>query len=160
MAERGRVEEKVEDSWYQRSLGVIDIPEGSIRWINILKKDQSKDSPPQWWVVMGISAESSMSNHRTVKIKAVRKKSFPLFGEVVDVIWKGNDGGTGLVNMLSNDPSTKTLAERIGNLEIKSQAERFQGWTLTVDRQFSPASPNWATIEKITHYILSSPVRF
>ena len=29
MAERGRVEEKVEDSWYKRSLSVIDILEGS-----------------------------------------------------------------------------------------------------------------------------------
>ena len=34
MAERGRVEEKIEDSWYQRPLGIIDIPEGPIRWIN------------------------------------------------------------------------------------------------------------------------------
>ena len=160
MAERGRVEEKVEDSWYQRSLGVIDIPEGSIRWINILKKDPSKDSPPQWWVVMGIPDEKSRSNHRTMKIKTVRNKSFPLFGKVVDVIWKGKDGGTGLVNTLSTDSSTKTLAERIGNLEIKSQAERFQGWTLTVDRQFNPASQDWATVKKITHFILSSPVRF
>ena len=48
MAERGRAEEKVEDSWYQRSLGVIDILEGSIRWINILKKDGSNNSPPHW----------------------------------------------------------------------------------------------------------------
>ena len=54
MTERGRVEEKVENSWYQRSLGVIDIPEGPIRWINILKKDGGKHSPPRWWVVLGI----------------------------------------------------------------------------------------------------------
>ena len=31
------VEEKVENSWYQRSLGVIDISGGAIKWINILK---------------------------------------------------------------------------------------------------------------------------
>ena len=36
MSDRGRPEEKVENSWYQRSLGVIDISEGPIRWINIL----------------------------------------------------------------------------------------------------------------------------
>ena len=44
MADRERAEEKVENSWYQRSLGVIDIAEGPISWINILKKDPSKDS--------------------------------------------------------------------------------------------------------------------
>ena len=39
MATRGRLEEKVENSWYQRSLGVIDISNGPIKWINILKRD-------------------------------------------------------------------------------------------------------------------------
>ena len=45
LAERGRAEEKIENSWYQRSLGIIDIPEGLVRWINILKKDGSKKQP-------------------------------------------------------------------------------------------------------------------
>jgi hypothetical protein len=47
LAERGRAEEKIENSWYQRSLGIIDLPEGLVRWINILKKDGSKNSPPR-----------------------------------------------------------------------------------------------------------------
>ena len=67
------------------------------------------------------------------------------------------DGGTGLVDTLSKDIPTKTLAKRIGNLEIKSQADRFQGWTLTVDRRFSPTTEDWETVEKIADYILSSP---
>ena len=80
MTERGLVEEKVENSWYQRSLGVIDIPEGPIRWINILKRDRSKDSHPRWWVVLGIPGERSISSRQETKIKTVRKKTFPLFG--------------------------------------------------------------------------------
>ena len=157
MAERGRAEEKVENSWHQRSQGVIDILEGSIRWINILKKDGSNNSPPRWWVVLGIPDERPVSTRQQTKIKTVRKKMFPLFGKVVDVIWKGYDGGTGLVNTLSKDVPTKTLAKRIGNLEVKSQANGFQGWTLTVDRRFSPTSQDWETVEKIAGYILSSP---
>ena len=101
MAERGRAEEKVENSWYQRTLGVIDILEGSIRWINILKKDGSQHSPARWWVVLGMPDEKSISSHQAIKIKTVRKKKFPLFGKVGDVIWKGHDGGTGLVATLS-----------------------------------------------------------
>ena len=73
-----------------------------------------------------------------------------------NVTWKGYDGGTGLVDTLSEDIPTKTLAKRIGNLEIKSQADRFQGWTLTVDRRFSPTGQDWETVEKIANYILSS----
>ena len=88
MAERGRVEEKAENSWYQRSLGIIEIPQGPIRMINILKKDRSRHSPPRWWVVLGIPDERLTSTQQSVKMKTVRKKTFPLFGKIGDVIGK------------------------------------------------------------------------
>ena len=96
MAERGRVEEKINNSWINRSLGVIDLPEGPIRWINILKRDRSKNSPPKWWINLCIPDERPVLIHKEVKVRTVRKKSFPLFGKVVDVAWKGEDYGTGL----------------------------------------------------------------
>jgi len=156
LAERGRAEEKIENSWYQRSLGIIDIPEGLVRWINILKKDGSKNSPPLWWVILVIPDERPLTNHQAVDIKTIRKKAFPLFGKVVDVTWKGNDHHTGLVKVLSNDETVKNLAKRIGNLTVHSYAKEFQGWTLQVDRRFEPTSQDWATIQKIANYILSS----
>jgi len=156
LAERGRNEEKVENSWYQRSLGIIDIPEGLVRWINILKKDGSKNSPPKWWIILGIPDERPLTNHKAVDIKTIRKKTFPLFGKVVDVTWKGDDHHTGLVDILSNDEAVKNLAKRIGNLTIHSYAKEFQGWTLQVDRRFEPTYQEWTTIQKIADYILSS----
>jgi hypothetical protein len=156
LAERGRAEEKVENSWYQRSLGIIDIPEGLVRWVNILKKDGSKNSPPQWWVILGIPDERPLSNHKAVDIKTIRKRAFPLFGKVVDVTWKGNDHHTGLTEVLSSDEAVKVLAKRIGNLAVHSYAKEFQGWTLQVDRRFEPTSQDWATIQRIANYILSS----
>ena len=155
LAERGRAEEKIENSWYQRSLGIIDLPEGLVRWINILKKDGSSRSPPQWWVILGIPDERPLTNHKAVDIKTIRKKTFPLFGKVVDVTWKGNDYHTGLVQALSNDAAVKDLAKRIGNLTVHNYAKEFQGWTLQVDRRFEPTSQDWATIQKIADYILS-----
>ena len=118
-----------------------------------------------WWVVMGIPDDRSVSVHQETKIKTVRKKNFPLFGKVVDVTWKGSDGGTSLVDTLSVDVAIKTLAKNIGNLEIKSQTNGFQGWTLTVDRRFNgwswragtPTNQDWETVQKIADYILSSP---
>ena len=156
LAERGRAEEKIENSWYQRSLGIIDIPEGLVRWINILKKDGSRNSPPRWWVILCIPDERPLTNHKAVDIKTIRKKAFPLFGKVVDVTWKGNDHYTGLVEVLSNDETVKDLAKRIGNLAVHSYAKEFQGWTLQVDRRFEPTNQDWATIQKIANYILSS----
>ena len=159
MTERGDVEEKAENSWYQRSLGVIDLSEGPVRWINILKKDRSDKSPPRWWVVLGIPDDQPISSRRTVKIKTIRKKTFPLFGKIVDVIWKGSDASTGLVKTLSKDGPTKTLAKRIGNLEIKSQAKPFRGWTLTVDRRIRPTNEDWESIKRLADHMLASPRR-
>ena len=185
MSDRGRPEEKVENSWYQRSLGVIDISEGPIRWINILKRDRSKDSPPKWWVVMGIPDTIDISRSKEIKIKTVRKKNFPLFGKVVDVGWKGDSGSTGLGSTLSIDQDVKMLSERLGNMEIKSHSNSnncencgekrngtssfcvscggflvFQGWTLVFDKRFTPSNKDWGVICKICDYILSSPRSF
>ncbi|PZC42782.1 MAG: Double zinc ribbon [Chloroflexi bacterium] len=160
MGVRGRPEEKVENSWYQRSLGVIDIADGPIKWISILKRDRSKDSPPKWWVVMGIPFDGDGSGIQKIGIKTVRKKAFPLFGKVVDVTWKGDDGVSGLINILSQDTATKELSKKIGNLEIKSQSEEFRGWTLTSDRKFVPTSEGWETIQRIANHILSAPRAF
>lgn len=156
LAERGRVEEKVENSWHQRSLGIIDISEGLVRWVNILKKDGNQYSPPQWWVILGIPDERPLTSHKAVDIRAIRKKTFPLFGKVVDVTWRGDDHHTGLIHLLSNDEAVKNLAKQIGNLTIHSYAKEFQGWTLQVDRRFEPTNENWATIQRIANYILES----
>ena len=156
LAERDRVEEKIENSWYQRSLGVIDIPEGLVKWINILKKDRSKESPPRWWIILGIPDERHIPNHQAVSIKTLRKKTFPMIGKIIDVTWKGNDYGTGLIEVLSNDEATKALAKEIGNLTIHSYSKEFQGWTFQVDRRFQPTKQNWETIQKIADFILSS----
>jgi hypothetical protein len=156
LSERNRVEEKVENSWYQRSLGIIDIPEGLIRWINILKKDGSKNSPPQWWVILGIPDERPVPDHKRVDIKTIRKKSFPIFGKVVDVIWKGNDYGTGLSETLSGDNAVKILVKNVGNMTIHSYAKEFQGWTLQVDRRFRMTIQDWTTFQRIADYILST----
>src|SRR4030042_1716481 len=160
LAERGWPEEKVENSWYQRSLGIIDIQEGFVRWINILKKDASKNSPPLWWVVRCIPDKRHVPDHHVVDIKTIRKKSFPLLGKVVDVVWKGDDHHTGLAEVLSNDETVKDLAKKIGNLAVRSYAKEFEGWTLQVDRRFEPTNQDWGTIQKMAGYVLSSPRMF
>jgi hypothetical protein len=160
LAQRGRAEEKVENSWYQRSLGIIDVPEGLVTWINILKRDAGKNNPPLWWVVLCIPDKRPVPDHHMVDIRTIRKKSFPLFGRVVDVIWKGDDHHTGLAEVLSNDETVKDLAKKIGNLVVRSYAKEFEGWTLQVDRRFEPTNQDWATIQKIAGYVLSSPRMF
>ena len=82
-----------------------------------------------------------------------------MLGKVVDVVWSGEDDGTGLVSTLSSDEDIKVLAKDVGNLEIKSQSDGFKGWTLTLDRRLTPSIKDWNSFEKIAGYILSSPRR-
>jgi hypothetical protein len=156
LAERGRAEEKIENSWYQRSLGIIDIPEGLVRWINILKKDGSKNSPPRWWIILAIPDERPIPKHQAINIKTIRKRSFPLFGKIIDVTWKGNDFHTGLADTLSNDQAVKDLTKNTGNLTIHSYDKEFQGWTLQIDRRVDLTDQDWKTIQMVANYVLSS----
>ena len=106
---------------------------------------------------MGIPDDGVALNTEQIKIKTKRKKSFPLFGKVIGVTWKGKDGSTGLAKTLSDDLSTDEVAARVGNLEIKSQTEHFRGWTLTVDRKVNLTNVDWEAFKKIADYILTSP---
>ncbi|MBN2238503.1 MAG: hypothetical protein JW712_01910 [Dehalococcoidales bacterium] len=157
MAERGRPEEKIEKSWFLRSLGIIDIHDSPVRWINVLRRDGNKNSPPRWWYVFCIPDERHVPGYKAVNIRTVRKKSFPVFGKVVDVIWKGNDHGTGLIEQLTWDNEIKDLSKNAGNLTVHSYTKEFMGWTIQVDRRFQPAPSDWAGIQKLAEFILESP---
>ena len=157
MAERKISNENIGNRWHNRSLGIIDIPQGPVRWINVLKRDRGQHNPPKWWIVFCIPDTKPISEKQKVKIKTVRKKAFPIFGKVIDVVWTGTDAGTGLINMLSSDDSVKSLSKNIGNLEIETYHNEFQGWTLQVDRKFPLISYHWGAIEKIADYLLSAP---
>lgn len=157
MAERGRSEEEILDRWMNRSQGVIALPAGPIRWINCLKQDGSQYSPPQWWTVFGIPDVRAFSGHRAVKFKTARKKSFPLFGKVVDVAWQGEDHATRLLSVFANDPAVKSFVKRTGDVVVESHSEGFQGWTVQVSGKFKASQQDWDIVLRIAGCLLSCP---
>ena len=159
LAQRGRNEEKFQRFWiFKRSLGIIDIADGPIRWINYLKRDGSKNSPPRWWVVFGIPDERPISSTRKIKMKTIRKKTFPLFGKVTDVTWRGNDQGTGLLSMLSDDEDVDRLSAEFGDLYIQSYSEdSLMGWTVTIGKRIRKLTiEQWDEFIKISDRLLAS----
>ena len=130
MRERGAMEEKIGDKWWTRRLGLISIEDNPIKWINICKRDRGKDSPPQWRYIFIIPQERLGSGQNKIKIKTIRKKNFPIFGQIVDVIWKGNDGKLG--EALSNDPEIKKLAQKIGDIHLESLSDPISGWMFRI----------------------------
>ena len=166
MAERGMVQEKIGDEWYTRRQGIINIQDHPIKWINICKKDRSKDSPPSWKYIFIVPDERLVSGKDKIKIKTVRKKSFPVFGKVIDTIWKGNDSG-GLTHSLSNDLEIKSLAKIIGDIHIESFSEPSTGWFLRAGHTQTWGDQSdwhnritmevWDQLRKLSDYLLSTP---
>ena len=92
LAERGINEEKLFNPWHRRSLGIVNInSEYPIKYINIIKRDRSKDSPPRWWYFFAIPSNHIISKNDSIEIKSIRKKSTPVFGKVESIIWKPNN---------------------------------------------------------------------
>ena len=74
MLERKVVQEKIGNVWNMRSLGVIEIDEEPIKWINVLKQDGGKNNPPRWRYIY-IIPDERVSESTKIKVKTHRKKS-------------------------------------------------------------------------------------
>ncbi len=132
MAERGRPEEKVGKSLLRRSLRLVDIRDEPISAINVLKQDRSQHSPTFWWAVLLIASQLPGAVDHPVKVSTQRLKSFPLFGKITGVEWRGEDFGAGLIEALNQDRKLAEFVKRVGDFEIRSHAHEFDGWTIQI----------------------------
>ena len=101
-------------------------------------------------------------NHKQLKLKTVRKKTFPLFGKVVDVSWRGEAHTLPLAKTLSEDEEIDRAVVDLGDVAMFTHPNQFQGWTIEINKIFSPHPPavtidRWKSLEKIANYLLASP---
>ena len=162
----GRPEEKIRtfQLFGKSSLGLIDIRTDSpISWINVVRtKSTDKHGPARYRVVFGIPDQSIPMNHKQLKLKTVRKKTFPLFGKVIDVSWRGEAHTLLLAKTLSEDEEIDRAVADLGDVTIFTHPNQFQGWTIEINKIFSPHPPvvtidRWEALKKIANYLLSSP---
>ena len=162
----GRPEEKIRtfQLFGKSSLGLIDIRTDSpISWINVVRtKRADKHGPARYRVVFGIPDQSIPMNHKQLKLKTVRKKTFPLFGKVIDVSWRGEAHTLLLAKTLSEDEEIDRAVADLGDVTIFTHPNQFQGWTIEINKIFSPHPPvvtidRWEALNKIANYLLSSP---
>ena len=166
LAKRKIVEEKLFNSWYQRSLGIIEINENTpIKYINILKKDGGKDNPPRWWHYFAVPSEKIRSKEDLIDIQTTRKKNFPIFGKVKEIIWKPNSFGKSLAEIFTNDNEINKLAFEIGDIRLQSLHYNFSGYAIEIEPKgrkigsrgsLNLAINHWNTINKMAHLCLNS----
>ena len=162
-----RPEEQIRKSsrFGSTSLGLIDIRTDSpISWINVVRtKAQNQHGPARYRVVFGIPDQSIPMNHKQLKLKTVRKKTFPLFGKVIDVSWRGEAHTLPWAKTLSEDEEIDRAVADLGDVTIFTHPNQFQGWTIEINKIFSPHPPvvtidRWKALEKTANHLLSSPV--
>ena len=161
-----RPEEKIRtfQLFGKSSLGLIDVRTDSpISWINVVRtKRADKHGPARYRVVFGIPDQSIPMNHKQLKLKTVRKKTFPLFGKVIDVSWRGEAHTLPLAKILAEDEEIDRAVADLGDVTIFTHPNQFQGWTIEINKIFSPHPPavtidRWEALKKIANYLLSSP---
>jgi len=73
IGERGREEEKIRSGFkwlFQGSLGVIDIEDGVVKWVNVVRlKRRDKNSPPPF-------IELSLGYRTIISLKVITHSSF------------------------------------------------------------------------------------
>ena len=162
----GRPEEKLRTSHLlgkHSSLGLIDIlTDSPISWINVVRtKRADKHGPARYRVVFGIPDQSIPMNYKQLKLKTVRKKTFPLFGKVIDVSWRGEAHTLPLAKTLSEDEEIDRAVADLGDVTIFTHPNQFQGWTIEINKIFSPHPPfvtidRWEALKHIANYLISS----
>ena len=161
-----RPEEKIRtfQLFGKSSLGLIDIRTDSpISWINVVRtKRADKHGPARYRVVFAIPDQSIPMNHKQLKLKTGRRKTFPLFGKVIDVSWRGEAHTLLLAKTLSEDEEIDRAVADLGDVTIFTHPNQFQGWTIEINKIFSPHPPavtidRWEALKTIANYLLSSP---
>jgi len=171
LSKRGIRADKLQNSWHRKSLGVIKINSSyPIEFINIIKKDRSKDSPPRWWYYFAIPTNLVKSKYwENYGIRSIRKKTFPIFGKVKSIEWKHNTYSQHLASQFTQDSDINSLAINIGNVKIESIDKDFSGYTFsgfTIEierknwknwgnnRKISLNINQWITLNKIANICL------
>ena len=148
-AERGRPEEKTGAG----SLGVIDIGRSPIRWINVRVYDAGETTVH--------ITEYGVPDSRYLPelgIQSVRVKTFPIFGPVIDVRWKGNDLGLGIVERLGSDAAIKGAIMGNGDeLTIVARGD-YGGWLIRRGTTATPLAEQWGCYQAIAERLLEGRV--
>ena len=158
MSGRGRPEEKIL-SLGQQSLGVIEIVEGPIRWINVrtipIVAIGLESERHTYELVYGVPDPKVQSGFPEVRLEAIDVIRWGLVS--IGVRWQGKDFGLRLIDRLNDDVSPKPIMDKC-DLEIAANPEH-SCWIVTAGTPGSfPSKVLWDCIQSLARHLLAMPV--
>lgn len=155
MAARGRPEENIETGFYTQSLGMIDIAEGPIRWVNVRKRQpRGPDASVAYYTDYGIHDSRLEPDSPRPRIESVRIKTSPLVGQVVDLRWRGEDFGLGIMGRLNSDVSIKGPIMRSRDVTIQAYSDH-KCWTISTETRDRPSGELWSCYHTMAQHLLA-----
>ena len=155
MAERDRAEEKIGG---KGSLGIIHIPEGTIRWINVRTETHSTGQYGgggfDYYTEYGVPDPKLGFDSPWLRIKSTRVKKPPILGEVVDLRWWGEDFGFGIVSRLNSDVQLKQPLMESRDVTIEAHGEH-RCWIISTKTRDVPSEELWNCYQKIARHLLA-----
>ena len=163
MAERGRPEEKIyaED---RMSLGVIDIADGPIRWVNVTRGtlDTENETDTSFYLEYGVPDPNVRVGFPELRLEAIPVYEpvpdrrwwflkFPVLGPVIGVRWEGQDFDLGIGEHLSQIGLVPAVSE------IRAYPDR-GCWILTVWEVLAPSKQEWGCYQSIASHLLGTPL--
>ena len=145
MAERGRPEKQTGEG----SLGVIDIGQGPIRWINMRKEERGETTVD--FTEYGVPDSRDFP---PLKIESVRVRTVPIVGRVIDVRWEGNYLGRGIVERLGADAAIKDAI--VSNRDEVTVVTRgyHRGWLIRLQTKDTPSAEQWGCYQAIAEHLI------
>ena len=164
MSERGRPEEKIGGSpkflgifdQGPRSLGIIEIQDAPIRWVNV-RTGRDPDTGTFWDIEYGVPDARITEDFPKVEIRTNHIKGIPLVGKVVDLKWKGKDFDLGLIKRLNHDVSLNEHILDSHGLNFGAYPEH-GCWILEVIDVITPSRQEWDSYQAIADHLLSIPI--
>ena len=158
IAERDRTEERIgcgNRRTYpfqvdMRSLGLIDIAEGPIRWVNVLRSASSPSSGTVYYTDYGVP-DPRLGPRMTgyipnLQIESVRNVSV--------LRWKGKDSDRGIINRLNSDISIKHPI--MENRDVIIRADGYHKcWIIQVETREVPSKELWNCYQAIADHLLA-----
>ena len=127
------------------SLGLIEIMDGPIRWINLKEASRGKgrrgDFERAYTMDYGVplAGEPRLSK---VWVFALGLKSFPIFGPVVRLFWKGGSWGQKVADQLNGDALMLQPTVMDNGMELTWHPEHFC-WTISTEAWRVPSRQQW-----------------
>lgn len=178
---KARIAERVKDSALMSISGrgttfcIIQIEDEPIRWISIQWQEKTKmarnssgevlDTSYDRYGYVASSIEYGVHDPRLtkslagellpqLKIRLVRIRILPLIGKVVNVHWKGNDVGLGVIAWLNQDASLKKSLS--GSPELEITADYFHSrWIMSAKTGTLPSETLWNAYQSIARHMLA-----